>query len=122
MVAHRVADFALLVVTAVELGLIVVLVPRFTATDWIYVTQHLLVLGIALTRDPPRAQDRSPASTVAVVVSYATWTSKWRLLRWGSGYAVWPTGGVVLVAVAAGLSLARDRKSTRLNSSHLGIS
>ena len=106
MVSGRVADFALLVVTAVELGVLFVLVPRFTATDWIYVAQHLLVLGIALTRHPPKAQDRSPASTVAVVVSYAYPYAQVALLRWGRGYTVWPTVGLVLVTVAAGLSLA----------------
>ena len=40
-------------VTAVELPLLVVLTPTFTLTDWIYVLQNLLVLGIALTRRPP---------------------------------------------------------------------
>ena len=77
MVSGRVADFVLLVVTVVELGLLFVLVPRFTVTDWIYVVQHLLELGIALTRHPPRAQDRSRASTVAVGVSYA-YPPRWR--------------------------------------------
>jgi Isoprenylcysteine carboxyl methyltransferase (ICMT) family len=61
MIAGRRADFVLFILTVVELGLLLVLVPRFTATDWIYVAQHILVLGIALTRHPPRAQDRSPA-------------------------------------------------------------
>ena len=106
MIAGRVADFVLFVVTVVELGFLLVLVPRFTATDWIYVAQHVLVLGIALTRHPPRAQDRSPASTVAVVVSYAYPYAQVALLRWGTGYVVWPTVGLLLVTVAAGLSLA----------------
>jgi protein-S-isoprenylcysteine O-methyltransferase Ste14 len=106
MIAGRVADFVLFVVTVVELGFLLVLVPRFTATDWIYVGQHVLVLGIALTRHPPRAQDRSPASTVALVVSYAYPYAQVALLRWGTGYVVWPTVGLYLVTVAAGLSLA----------------
>src|SRR6185295_8581577 len=106
MVSGRVADFVLLVLTAVELGFLFVLVPRFTATDWIYVAQHLLVLGIALTRHPPKAQDRSPASTVAVVVSYAYPYAQVALVRWVRGYMVCPTVGLVLVTVAAGLSLA----------------
>jgi protein-S-isoprenylcysteine O-methyltransferase Ste14 len=101
-----VANFVLLVVTVVELGLLLVLVPRFTLTDWIYVAQHLLVLGIALTRHTPKAQDRSPASTFAVVVSYAYPYAQVVLLRWGWGYAVWPSAGLVLVTIAAGLSLA----------------
>jgi protein-S-isoprenylcysteine O-methyltransferase Ste14 len=106
MIAGRRADFVLFVLTVVELGLLLALVPRFTATDWIYVAQHVLVLGIALTRHPPRAQDRSPASTVAVVVSYAYPYAQVALLRWGTGYVVWPRLGVLLVTVAAGLSLA----------------
>ena len=106
MIAGRGADFVLFVVTVVELGILFVLVPRFTATDWVYVAQHILVLGIALTRHPPRAQDRSPASTVAVVVSYAYPYAQVALLRWGTGYVVWPTVGLLLVTVAAGLSLA----------------
>ena len=106
MVGGMVANFVLFVVTVVELGLLFVLIPRFTATDWVYVLQHLLVLGIALTRYSPKAQDRSPASSFAVVVSYAYPYAQVALLRWGWGYAVWPTAGVVLVTIAAGLSLA----------------
>jgi protein-S-isoprenylcysteine O-methyltransferase Ste14 len=106
MIAGRRADFVLLVVTAVELALLFVLVPRFTTIDWIYVAQHVLVLGIALARHPPRAQDRSPASTIAVVVSYAYPYAQVALLRLGYGHAVWPTAGLLLVTVAAGLSLA----------------
>ena len=103
---RSVADFVLLLVTLLELGFLLIVVPRFTATDWIYVSQHLLVLGIALTREPPRAQDRSPSSNVAVVVSYAYPYAQVALLRWGTGYVVWPTVGVILVTVAAGLSFA----------------
>jgi protein-S-isoprenylcysteine O-methyltransferase Ste14 len=93
-------------VTLVELGLLFVLTPRFTATDWIYVAQHLLVLGIAFTRHPPRAQDRSPASAFAVVVSYAYPYAQVMLLRWQWGHEAWPSAGLVLVMSAAALSLA----------------
>jgi protein-S-isoprenylcysteine O-methyltransferase Ste14 len=106
MTPGRIADFVLFAVTAVELAFLLVLVPRFTAIDWIYVAQHVLVLGIAVTRHPPIAQDRSPASNVAVVVSYAYPYAQVALLRWGTGYVVWPTVGLFLVAVAAGLSFA----------------
>lgn len=41
------ADFVLLGVTSVEVGLLLLLTPTFGITDWIYVSQHLLVLGIA---------------------------------------------------------------------------
>ena len=105
MIAGRVADVVLFVLTVAELGILVVLVPRFTATDWIYVAQHLLVLGIALIRHEPKAQDRSTASTVAVLVSYAYPYAQVALLRLGWGYVVWPTAGLVLVTVAAVLSL-----------------
>jgi protein-S-isoprenylcysteine O-methyltransferase Ste14 len=105
MVTGRVADIALLVLTVLELGVLFLLVPRFTATDWIYVAQHVLVLGIALTRHPARAQDRSTASAVAVGVSYAYPYAQVALLRLGWGHPVWPAAGLVLVTVAAGLSL-----------------
>ena len=101
-----VGNWILFGVTLGEFVLLVLLVPRFTPTDWIYVAQHLLVLGIALTRHEPKAQDRSAASTFAVIVSYAYPYAQVALLRWGVGYEIWPSVGVVLVAVAACLSLA----------------
>jgi protein-S-isoprenylcysteine O-methyltransferase Ste14 len=101
-----IANFILFVVTAVELGLLFVLVPRLTATDWIYVAQHLVVLGVALTRHSPKAQDRSAASTLAVGVSYVYPYAQVALLRWRWGHAVWPTAGTVIVTIAACLSLA----------------
>jgi protein-S-isoprenylcysteine O-methyltransferase Ste14 len=101
-----VANVVLFFVTAVELGLLIVLVPGFTATDWIYVAQHFFVLAIALTRFPPKAQDRSVASAIAVVVAYAYPYAQVLMLRWRDGYEVWPAGGVVIVTIAALLSLA----------------
>src|SRR5262245_19936647 len=65
------ADLLLFGVTAAELGVLLLLTPTFTIADWIYVSQHLLVLGLALTRPPPEIQDRSPLSNAAVVVAYA---------------------------------------------------
>jgi protein-S-isoprenylcysteine O-methyltransferase Ste14 len=105
MRADKVANLALFVVTAVELGLLFVLVPSFEVVDWIYVLQHLLVLCIALTRHSPSAQDRSLASASAVLVSYAYPYAQVALLRWKSGDEVWPTTGMVLVTIAACLSL-----------------
>jgi len=52
---RRFADFLLFGVTSAELALLFILTPAFTITDWIYVLQHLIVLGIALTRRPPKA-------------------------------------------------------------------
>jgi len=100
------ADFVLFGVTLVELALLFVLTPTFTAVDWIYVVQHLLVLGIALTRRPPAAQDRSLPSNAAVLVTYAYPYAQVVYLRWVPGDTGWPAGGLVLVTIAACLSLA----------------
>src|SRR5262245_57346478 len=48
--ARTFADFLLFGITSAELVLLARLTPTFTLVDWIYVSQHLLVLGIALTR------------------------------------------------------------------------
>ena len=52
---RRFADFLLFGVTSTELAILLVLTPTFTITDWIYVLQHIVVLGIALTRRPPKS-------------------------------------------------------------------
>jgi protein-S-isoprenylcysteine O-methyltransferase Ste14 len=104
---RRFADFLLFGVTSVELALLVVLTPTFTAVDWIYVMQHLLVLGIALTRPPPGAMDRSLFSGAAVAVTYAYPYAQVVYLRWVPGNSTgWLAGGLVLVTLAACLSLA----------------
>ena len=64
-------DIMLCGVTLAELSLLVFLTPTFTALDWIYVLQHVMVFGVALTRHPPRAQDHSWQATLACLVSYA---------------------------------------------------
>jgi protein-S-isoprenylcysteine O-methyltransferase Ste14 len=104
--ARRFADFLLLGVTSVELALLVVLTPTFAIADWIYLSQHILVLGIALTRRAPQAQDHSVPSSAAVLVAYAYPYAEVAYLRWVSGAAAWPAGGLVLVVLAACLSLA----------------
>jgi protein-S-isoprenylcysteine O-methyltransferase Ste14 len=103
---RRFADFLLFGVTSVELTLLFVLTPTFTLTDWIYVSQNLLVLGIALTRRPPEFQDRSMAAAVAVIVAYAYTYAQVLYLRWVPGADGWPAGGLVLVTLGAFLSLA----------------
>ena len=103
---RRPADLLLFGVTAVELAILVLLTPTFTLTDWIYVVQHLMVLAIALTRRPPEAQDRSLAAGAAVVVAYAYPYGQLAYLRWVPGEPAWPTGGLVLVTLAACLSFA----------------
>jgi protein-S-isoprenylcysteine O-methyltransferase Ste14 len=103
---RRFADFLLFGVTSAELALLFVLTPTFTIVDWIYVVQHLLVLGIAFTRRPPTAQDRSLPSSAAVVVTYTYPYAQVVYLRWVPGDLAWPAGGLVLVTLAACLSLA----------------
>jgi protein-S-isoprenylcysteine O-methyltransferase Ste14 len=103
---RRFADFLLLGVTSVELALLLLISPTFAIADWIYISQHLLVLGIALTRPAPKAQDHSVPSSAAVIVSYAYPYAQLAYLRWVPGTAVWPSGGFVLIIVGACLSLA----------------
>lgn len=100
------ADYLLFGVTLAELAILFPLTPAFSFVDWIYVSQHLLVLGIALTRRPPLAQDHSLAASAAVVVAYTYPYAQVAYLRWNPGVPAWDTGGLVLVTLAACLSLA----------------
>jgi protein-S-isoprenylcysteine O-methyltransferase Ste14 len=102
---RRLGDFLLFGVTSVEFALLVLLTPTFTIVDWIYVLQHLLVLGIALTRRPPEARDHSLPSSMAVVIAYAYPYAQVVYLRWVPGEPAWPAGGLVLVTLAAFLSI-----------------
>jgi len=106
MPTRSAGDLVLLGVTLAELVLMFYLTPSFTIIDWVYVSQHVLVLGIALTRRPPKAQDRSVGSGLAVFVAYTYPYAQVAYLRWAPGHPAWPTGSVVLVTLAAGLSLA----------------
>ena len=103
---RRIGDFLLFGVTSVELAIIFFLTPTFSIADWIYVLQHLLVLGIALTRRSPVVQDLSLPSNASVIVAYAYPYAQVVYLRWVPGDPAWPTGGLVLVTLAACLSLA----------------
>jgi len=103
---RRLGDFLLFGVTSVELALVFLLTPTFTIADWIYVLQHLLVLGIALTRRSPVVQDLSLPSIASVVVAYAYPYAQVMYLRWVPGDPAWPPGGLALVTLAACLSLA----------------
>jgi protein-S-isoprenylcysteine O-methyltransferase Ste14 len=105
MFGRRFADLLLFCVTSAELILLFLLTPTFTITDWIYVLQHLIVLGIALTRPAPKVWDYSIASSVAVGIAYIYPYAQVIYLRWSAGYVVWPKAGLVLVTIAAGLSL-----------------
>lgn len=104
--ARRFADVLLFGVTSVELALLLHLTPTFAITDWIYVSQHLVVLGIALLRRAPSAQDHSLLASAAVIVSYAYPYAQIAYLRWVPGDAAWPAGGFVLIVLGACLSLA----------------
>ena len=99
-------DIVLCGVTLVELSLLVFLTPTFTALDWIYVLQHVIVFGVALTRPPPRAQDFSWLATLACIVAYAYPYAQVLYLGIVPGASAWPQLGSILVAVAAGVSLA----------------
>ena len=103
---RRIGDYVLFGVTSVELTILLILTPTFTIVDWIYVSQHLLVLGIALTRPSPALQDLSLPSSAAVVAAYAYPYAQVVYLRWVPGDAAWPAGGLVLVTLGACLSLA----------------
>jgi len=103
---RRIGDFFLFGVTAVELAILFLLTPTFTIVDWIYVSQHLLVLGIALLRRPPELYDHSLPASTAVIVAYAYPYAQVAYLRWVPGESVWPAIGLFLVTLAAFLSLA----------------
>jgi protein-S-isoprenylcysteine O-methyltransferase Ste14 len=100
----RFADLLLFCVTSTELVLLFLLTPTFTIADWIYVLQHLIVLGIALTRPAPKVRDYSIPSSIAVGVAYLYPYAQVICLRWWPGDVAWPAVGLVLVTVAAGLS------------------
>lgn len=105
MVARTPGDLLLLGVTSAELVLLACLVPAFAIADWIYVLQHLLILGIALTRRPPGVRDHSLPTGAAVTVAYAYPYAQVAWLAWVPGDPGWPAGGLALVTFAAGLSL-----------------
>jgi protein-S-isoprenylcysteine O-methyltransferase Ste14 len=105
MFGRRFADLLLFSVTSTELVLLFLMTPTFTLVDWIYVLQHLIVLGIALTRPRPKVWDYSIASSVAVGAAYAYPYAEVIWLRWSPGHVAWPAGGLALVTLAGGLSL-----------------
>jgi protein-S-isoprenylcysteine O-methyltransferase Ste14 len=105
MFRRRFADLLLFCVTSTELVILFLLTPSFTITDWIYVLQHFIVLGIALTRPQPKLRDYSVASSVAVGIAYTYPYAQVIYLRWSPGQVTWPAGGLFMVTLAAGLSL-----------------
>jgi protein-S-isoprenylcysteine O-methyltransferase Ste14 len=105
MVRRRFADLLLFCVTSTELVILFRLTPTFGIADWIYVLQHLIVLGIALARPHPRVRDYSIASSVAVGTAYVYPYAQVIYLRWSPGHVAWPAAGLALVTLAACLSL-----------------
>ena len=102
---RRFADLLLFCVTLIELVILFLLTSTFTITDWIYVLQHFIVLVIAVTRPHPKMRDYSIVSSMAVATAYAYPYAQVIYLRWSPGHVTWPAAGLVLVTLAAGLSL-----------------
>ena len=100
------SDLFLFGFTLAELIALVLMVPSFTLVDWIYVLQHLVVFGIALTRRPPAAQDRSLPTYLAVAVACTYPYAQVIYLHWITGYVTWPEGGLILVTLSAFFSFA----------------
>jgi protein-S-isoprenylcysteine O-methyltransferase Ste14 len=100
------ADVLLFGVTSVELAVLLYLTPSFGIADWIYVLQHLMVLGIALTRRPQQVRDDSLPTGAAVVVAYAYPYAQVAYLGWVPGEPAWLEGGLILLTLGAFLSLA----------------
>ena len=98
------SDLLLFGVTGVELAALLVLTPTLTVPDWIYVAQHLMVLGIALTRRTPAVADHSLGSSVAVAVAYGYPYAQVICLQWIPGLSLWPEAGMVLIMCGAVLS------------------
>jgi len=105
LAGRRFADLLLFCVTATEFVLLFILTPTFTIADWVYVLQHLIVLGIALTRPAPGMRDYSIPSSIAVSVAYLYPYAQVIWLRWSPGNEASPATGLALILLAAGLNL-----------------
>ena len=100
------ADLLLLGVTSAELIVLYSTTPAFEVADWIYLSQHVVVLAIALTRRRPETQDRSLPAGLAVLVAYTYPYAQMIYLERVPGDVLSPEAGLVLVVVGALLSLA----------------
>ena len=83
------------------LAFLFLLTPSFGIVGRLYVLQHLLVLGFALTRSEPLIADHSVVSNIAVGVAYLCPYAQVICLYWWPGNVAWPEGGLVLVTLAA---------------------
>jgi protein-S-isoprenylcysteine O-methyltransferase Ste14 len=105
MFGRRFADLLLFCVTSTELVILFFLTPTFAIADWIYVLNHLIVLGISFTRRPPKVWDYSMTSSTAVGAAYIYPYAQVICLRWSPGHVAWPTAGLVLITLGAAVSL-----------------
>ena len=103
--SRRWSDVLLFSVTAIELGVLLILTPALALPDWIYVLQHVMVLGLALTRRSPAVTDHSFGVSAAVAVSYGYPYAQVISLQWVPGWSLWPDGGMVLITSGALLSV-----------------
>jgi protein-S-isoprenylcysteine O-methyltransferase Ste14 len=102
---RRFADLLLVCVTAAALVSLFLLKPTLGVVGWLYVLQHLIVLGFALTRSEPLMTDYSVRSNIAVGVAYLCPYAQVICLYCWPGKVAWPDGGLVLVTLAAVFSV-----------------
>jgi protein-S-isoprenylcysteine O-methyltransferase Ste14 len=102
---RRFADLLLVCVTSAALVVLFLLTPTLGIVGWLYVLQHLIVVGIALTRSEPLVADDSAPSNLAVGVAYLCPYAQVMCLYWWPGKVACPEGGLVLVTLAAVLSV-----------------
>jgi protein-S-isoprenylcysteine O-methyltransferase Ste14 len=102
---QRFADLLLFSVTSMALVFLFLLTPGFGIVGWLYVLQHLLVLGFAVTRSEPRIGDNSVRSNIAVGVAYLCPYAQVICLYFWPGKAAWPEGGLLLTSLAAVFSV-----------------
>jgi protein-S-isoprenylcysteine O-methyltransferase Ste14 len=106
MISGRRANVLLFAVTLVEFIILLRLTTTFAVVDWIYISQHVLVLVVSLTRSYPVAQDQSWPASFAVAISYIYPYAQVIYLNSMDGYVAWADGGTALVTLSAFLSLA----------------
>ena len=99
------ADLLLFCVTSMALAFLFLLTPNLGIVGRLYVLQHLLVLGFALTRSEPLIADHSVPSNIAVGVAYLCPYAQVICLYWWPGEVAWPEGGFVLVTLAGVFSV-----------------
>jgi protein-S-isoprenylcysteine O-methyltransferase Ste14 len=98
---RRFADLLLFAITATALVFLFLLTPTLGVVGWLYVLQHLIVLGTAFTRPGPLVADYSLRSNIAVGIAYLCPYAQVICLYWWPGKVTWPEGGLVLVTFAA---------------------